>query len=191
MMTKLKQIRTNKKMSQAKLATLSDVNVRMIQHYEQGSKDINAAAAITVYKLAKALNVPVEELLEPVAEERISFELFKSNICHKLKELGDIEFLIHYLENDYVTKYYKQKWHAECLYVLAMIDYISRLNNIELCTKYETLRKVKLPEIVYPTGVLAICLVEQSDRMKQKSIQDSIPEFIRHNIVEAEVRNVV
>lgn len=63
-MTNLKRIREARGLSQSKLAEASGVNVRMIQHYEQGSKDINAAAAITVYRLAQALECTVEFLLE-------------------------------------------------------------------------------------------------------------------------------
>ena len=62
--TNLKLIRIMSGLSQAKLAEASGVNVRMIQHYEQGSKDINAAAALTVYRLAHALECTVEDLLE-------------------------------------------------------------------------------------------------------------------------------
>lgn len=62
--TNLKKIRTERGYSQSKLAELSGVNVRMIQHYEQGVKDINLAQAVTVYKLAQALNCNMEELLE-------------------------------------------------------------------------------------------------------------------------------
>lgn len=32
-------------------------------------------------------------------EKRCSFELFKSNVCHWLKEEGDIDFLIQVLES--------------------------------------------------------------------------------------------
>lgn len=63
-MTNLKKIREATGLSQAKLAEASGVNVRMIQYYEQGAKDINAAAASTVYRLAQALNCTVEDLLE-------------------------------------------------------------------------------------------------------------------------------
>jgi len=63
-MTNLKRIRKASDLSQTKLAELSGVNIRMIQHYEQGVKDINAAAALTVYKLAQALACTVEDLLE-------------------------------------------------------------------------------------------------------------------------------
>ena len=65
-MSKLKHIREAHKMSQSQLAEASGVNVRMIQHYEQGFKDINKASVITVYKLAKALNINTEDLIELV-----------------------------------------------------------------------------------------------------------------------------
>jgi len=63
-MTKLKQAREAAGMSQAQLAKASGVNVRIIQHYEQEFRDINQAAAMTVRKLAKALHVRMEDLLE-------------------------------------------------------------------------------------------------------------------------------
>ena len=63
-MTNLKRIRKDLKLSQNQLAEESAVNARMIQHYEQGFKDINKAQAITLYKLAQALNCKIEDLLE-------------------------------------------------------------------------------------------------------------------------------
>jgi transcriptional regulator with XRE-family HTH domain len=63
-MTNLKRIRQASGLSQAKLAEVSGINVRMIQYYEQGAKDINVAAALTVHKLAQALDCSVEDLLE-------------------------------------------------------------------------------------------------------------------------------
>lgn len=60
---KLKKIRTNKGLSQGGLAALTNVNVRMIQKYEQGERDINKASGETLYKLSKALNCNIEDLL--------------------------------------------------------------------------------------------------------------------------------
>ena len=37
-------------------------------------------------------------------EKRCNFELFKSNVCHRLKESGDIDFLIETLEKDMITE---------------------------------------------------------------------------------------
>lgn len=63
-MIKLKQYRENNNLSQSKLAELSGVNLRTIQSYESGSKDINKAQALTLYKLANVLKCTIEELLE-------------------------------------------------------------------------------------------------------------------------------
>lgn len=45
-------------------------------------------------------------------EKRCSFELFKSNVCHWLKEEGDIDFLIQVLESDLIRKYYNDSAHS-------------------------------------------------------------------------------
>lgn len=63
-MSKLQDIRKANGLSQSKLAEKSGVNFRMIQNYEQGFKDINKAQAITLYKLAQALDCTIEDLLE-------------------------------------------------------------------------------------------------------------------------------
>ncbi len=63
-MSKLQDIRKANNLSQSKLADKSGVNLRMVQNYEQGFKDINKAQAITLYKLAQALDCTIEDLLE-------------------------------------------------------------------------------------------------------------------------------
>lgn len=63
-MNKLKQIREAAGMTQAELAKLTGISVRVIQNYEQGTRPLNGARAITVYQTAKALNCTVEDLLE-------------------------------------------------------------------------------------------------------------------------------
>ena len=63
-MSNLKRIREEKNITQIKLAEASGVSLRIIQHYEKGVKDITKAQAITLYKLAKALECDIEDLLE-------------------------------------------------------------------------------------------------------------------------------
>lgn len=60
----LKKFRLAAGFSQSELAEISGVPVRTIQQYEQSQKNINAAKAETVVKLAKSLNTTVENLLE-------------------------------------------------------------------------------------------------------------------------------
>lgn len=63
-MSKLKEIRERQGLSQRALSDASGVNIQMIQHYEQGVRDINKAQAGTIHKLAKILGCYIEELLE-------------------------------------------------------------------------------------------------------------------------------
>lgn len=63
-MSKLKEIRESKNMTQSKLSEISGVNLRTLQDYEQGKKDINGVRGITLYKLAQALECMIEDLLE-------------------------------------------------------------------------------------------------------------------------------
>ena len=62
--TSLEWFRKSRDLTQNKLSELSGVNVRMIQHYEQGVKDINKAQGITLLKLANALECNIEDILE-------------------------------------------------------------------------------------------------------------------------------
>ena len=62
-MSRLKEMRESKGLSQSQLARESGVNVRMIQHYEQGVRDINRAEAETVLRLADALGCDVREIM--------------------------------------------------------------------------------------------------------------------------------
>ena len=129
--------------------------------------------------------------IEPCLEKRCSFELFKSNVCHRLKTLGDIDFLIDVLENNEIESYYEKKWYPESLYLLAMVDYISRVNGVDICEEYSSLRKQQLSDILYPSGILALAAALKSAAPKKQAIENAIPEFMRFNIVECEVRDVV
>ena len=80
--------------------------------------------------------------------------------------------------------------YAESLYLLAMTDYLSRENEFPLCSEYDDIRCAKLKKTLFPAGILAMCAAFKSDEPKQESLHEAIPEFLRHNIVEAEVRNV-
>ena len=111
-------------------------------------------------------------------------------VCHKLKRLGDIDFLIDTLQSNEIRSYYDKKWYPESLYLLAMVDYLSRMNGIALCRDYDDIRKRKLSDILFPSGVLALAASCGNATAKQQAIANAIPEFLRFNIVESEIRNV-
>ena len=61
--TPLERVRRDKKVSRRKLSETSGISFRTIECYEQGKNNINMAAAETVRTLARALNVPMEEIM--------------------------------------------------------------------------------------------------------------------------------
>lgn len=63
-MNNLKEIRSKRGFSQSQLSKHSNVSIRTIQKYEQGSLDINKANGETLYKLATALDCRMEDLLQ-------------------------------------------------------------------------------------------------------------------------------
>ena len=66
--TNIQQRRHSASLSQSQLAEKADINLRTLQQYETGAKDINKASAITLYKIAKVLDCQIEDLLElPIA----------------------------------------------------------------------------------------------------------------------------
>lgn len=186
----LPELMRQKNMSMYKLSKNSQVPYTTLNDIVSGKTRLQKCSAETVYRLSRELGVSMEALLEPCMEQRCSFELFKSNVCHRLKALGDIPFIAETLERDDITAYYKKKWYPECLYLLAMLDYVSRENNVPLCREYNDLRKMRLSSTLFPAGVLTAATVTRNERIKKQAEQEAIPEFLRFNIIESDVRNV-
>ena len=169
-------------------ATISDICT--------GKTKIEKCSAETIYRIAKVLDVSMESLIAPAVRNldeerrRPSFDVFKSNVCHQVKDLGDIPFIIQLLQSNQIRKLYEKKWYPEALYLLAMLDYLSRENNVPLCKNYNDLRSSRLQKPVFPSSVVILCKTTKSDKPKEDIIRMAIPEFLRFNIVESEVRNV-
>lgn len=163
-----------------------------ITHFSTKIGDENIIDTVLTYRynMAKAGDY-MKNLPTLCSLKRCSFELFKSNVCHRLKELGDINFIIEILENNIIIEYFNRKWYPESFYLLAMLDYLSRINNIPLCNKYNDLRLHSLSETIYPSSIIAISAVSGSNYSKEKAIKEAIPEFMMFNIVENEVRNII
>ena len=62
--SKLKLMRITRHLKQSELAELSGVPLKCIGNYEQLRRDINRAQVCIVYRLAKALDCSIEELLD-------------------------------------------------------------------------------------------------------------------------------
>ena len=60
---KLKSRRLASELSQSQLAKATGINVQMLQHYEQGVRDLSGAKLATLLKLCLALNCTLADIL--------------------------------------------------------------------------------------------------------------------------------
>ena len=169
-----------------RLAKTSGVPYATLNDICNGKAKLEKCSAETVYRLARALDVSMEELLAPYLTKRSSFELFKSSVCHRLKEMGDPDFIMDVLKSQEIRTYYDRGWYPESLYLLAMLDYLSRRNDLPLCEDYNEIRKYKLESPLYPADInLSEKLLGKDSR--KTALKKAIPEFLEYNIVECEV----
>lgn len=120
----------------------------------------------------------------------MTFELFKSAVCQRVKSLGYRDFIKEVLLSDDISRFFVQKNYAEAFYLLAMVDYLSNKHNVPLYNKFNNMRTMKLSEVVYPQDIELLALLNNSDEVKRDAWEKAIPEFKRHNIVENDIENV-
>lgn len=193
----INEILKEKGMTKYRLAVLSGVPHATLNNICSGQAKIEKCSSETLYKLAQVLDVTIEDLIVDAVKgvdtvpKTIPFELFKSNVCHRVKDCGDIPFIVETLKSDEIRSYYNQKQYPQAFYLLAMVDYLSRENDLPLCSAYSDMRKQKLVKPIYPQSVIAMAKVMDDDTVITESLDNAIPEFRRFNIAENEVRYVI
>lgn len=111
----------NLQMTKYRLSKESGVPQATINDICSGKANIEKCAVGTIYKIARVLGISIESILESANENvRSSFEIFKSNTCHYVKDLGDLDFILKILESDEIRRLYNKRWYPEALYLLAM-----------------------------------------------------------------------
>ena len=185
-----------KQLSVYQCAKKSHVPYTTLSDIVKGKTRIEKCTAETIYKLARTLHLTMEELLTECFKEDENapnlrdFEIYKSNICHLVKDKGDIDFIIDTLKENQIRTYWERQWYRESFYLLAMVDYLSRENELPLCNDYEDIRNCTLPEPLYPWDIVLAAKLDGSLDMKKQCLKEAIPEFLRFNIIESEIRNV-
>jgi len=180
-----------KKISAYRCAKESGIPYTTLLELVRGKTHIEKCSADTVYKLAKLFGVTMEELVERYSvPSRLEFETFKGNAQHLLKRLGDLDFIIQVLEENTVRKYWALKWYPEAFYLLAMLDYLCRVNDLKLCGDYNDMRGARLAEMAYPKDIRLSAKLSPGMDMQAILDRAAIPEFEQFNIYEVDIRDV-
>lgn len=157
-----------------------------------GKTKLEKCSVGTLHAIADFFNMSMDDIYEMDKAYNISlmdFEVFKGNVQHRLKEQGSIDFLIETIKADEVSQFWRMQRYANAFYMLAMIDYLSKKNNIPLCTKYDNYRKQKLQNKLYPVSTIVESKLLKKDI--DECVENPIPEFLQYNIVEGDIFNVV
>ena len=89
-----------KNLSIYQCSKLTGIPYTTLSEVVRGKTNIGKCTVETVYKLAKLLNTTVDELIRDTVEARIDFEIYKSNVCHAVRDEGELDFIINALKKD-------------------------------------------------------------------------------------------
>jgi transcriptional regulator with XRE-family HTH domain len=184
---KLYELLLKQNISKYELSKRAQIPYTTLNDLFNEKTDLSKSSAAVAYRLAKALDVPMESLLTEASlmPMRHDFESFKSTLRHQLHELGDLPFLELSITENWVDTYAKRQWFVEALYTLALIDYLCRIHGLPTVKDYEELRTMRCARPIYPSSLMVLSVSE-----RRKALEDSIPEFKRFNLVEKEVDHV-
>lgn len=130
----------------------------------------------TLRKIADCVNTSVDELVYHKEE----FQTFRNKLHHRIARTDELELLVEVIEQQEIDYYYRHNDVVKALYMLSLIDYISKKNELPLCVEYSTLRKKKLAEPYY---------VGDATGWRDNSV--CIDEFVAHNIYEGDLYDAV
>lgn len=165
------------------LSSLSHLPYSTVRDLVTEKTSIAKSSFQAICKLADALQLPINTF-----RDNEDYPSFASNTGHELKAKGDMAFLHDVLSEDRVTQYIRDGKYVYALYTLALIDYLCHVNNIEIPNRYNKYRGLRLYKPIYPN---AQYFHELPKAYQNDVIKNAIPEFVRYNIYEGDIRNVV
>ena len=181
-----------KNISQYKLAKMSNVPQTTISDICLNKTSLEKCSGITLYNIASSLNISIEDLLLKQVDliSPQEFDVFKSSICHMVKENKPEQFIEKITTSDVVEKLFNDEEYAKCFYLIAMVDYLNKSINKKSDNSFDIYRKYSLYSPIYPASVILYDSIMDTNEHKKEAFKSSIPEFKRFNIIEKEIENV-
>lgn len=110
------------------------------------------------------------------------------------KQEGTYAFIEKVIKSDLIRVLWNKKEEVNALYTLAMVDYISHINNVPYYAGYNDLRQYKIEETVYPSEVIMLDKLYKTDKYTKKAYEECKNDpcgkfFIRYNLIERSITN--
>lgn len=169
-------------------ATLSDL-------LNEKTKAENCSSSL-IKEISSCLNMSMDNLYDQLTYKDLSsitfdkqFDLFRSNIAHELHSVQYKTFLNKYLTSNEIEKMFNNKKQKEALYLVSLIDYLCEVHNLPIPSKFDDIRNYKLDTYCVPESLYR--LMETKQITFSSIYKEAIPSFKEHNIIEAEIENVI
>ena len=190
----LRSVLNDKNISLYQLEKASHISHATLNDIYNERSNIDNCSILVMSKIAASLNMDIDDLYKKLTYRDLSlftynedFDLFKSDTLQRLKREKEEDFIKRMATTDVINNYYQNNKYKEALYLLALLDYLSKKNSLPLLKQYDYLRDYKLDK-VYVSKSLYLLLAYKSTTVTS-IYKECIKEFLKYNIVEAEIDN--
>lgn len=191
----LRAILNSKNMSLYELEKTSSISHATLNDIYNERSNINNCTISIMSKLADALKINIDELYKTLNYDDLSlfaynsnFDLFKSDTLQRLKSADEVAFVANVISSKEIENYFYDKKYLESIYLLSLVDYLCDKNKIPPLNQYNYFREYKFEKIYVSKSIYLLLSLKQ---IKVTEIfKSAIKEFLKHNIVEAEIENV-
>lgn len=185
----LKQLLKNKNITAYNLAKETRIPYSTICDLVNGKTSITNLSLKYGLAIADYLKMDPRKLLELTTVELIDFRYFRNNLLHDLKRTDPKVFVNRLISRKEIDFCVKNNGLDRALYILALIDYLSKQYEININpNRYSSLRKKKLKKPLFPGSDLV--RFDSIEEAEEKLGIKVIPEFKAFNIIEEDIWNV-
>ncbi len=184
----LKKMLEKEGITKYELSQCSGVPYSTIQDICKEKRIPSKCTAETIYKIAKVLRVPMEDLVKPYVEDDFD-EDFRGKVIHRLERDGKTETWIWLLRSGCIRRYWYDGEYFKSLYLLGLLDFLSRgmPNRDVIEGEYCYYRKNGFKDLVLSSGKRLKDADPKVQEQINKDMEKAIPEFYRLGIVETDL----
>ena len=186
-------------MSRAELSARSNIPESTLRAILNGKAQLDRCEAATLYNIAYALDVSVEDILEGYwdALERdapariavhddsslMNFYVLADSMLGRLRATGDLAFIDGIDQNGWIERLYQGREYRCALFLLGTMDYLCRKNGVRQVARYDEYRKARLDGPVYALRTLNVNDDDGAfQRARTEAENSAIPELGRYGI---------
>ena len=195
-------------MTRKELAVKSGVPDSTLRDILNGDARIDRCAIGTLYPISKVLDTTVEDILndflgtetrksekkpiqvsttENTSEKLLEYYVFRNCMINAVNNMPGEVYVGVICALGLIDMLFMAEEYRSAFYLLAMIDYQCRVNQLPIVPCYDHFRQLKLAEVVFPMDTIeGVYTPDELDEAIMCDKVDCIPEFQRFGIIETE-----